>query len=76
MPAHLHPGDVDFLPTENLADDAHNAWPVSVAEEDHVVRRGDLGVQSVDLDQVLELAQSRQRATHGDQLPIQGAVPR
>src|SRR5450755_420616 len=33
VPADLHPGDIDLMAAENLADDADHAGPVGVAEE-------------------------------------------
>src|SRR5215469_2929822 len=80
-----HPGeagpdgasDVDLLATEHLADGPDDAWTVGVPEEDHVVRRRQFGVQAVDLDEVLGVAESRQGAADRHQLTVRrGATHR
>ena len=59
VPADLHPGDVDLLAAQDLADGADDAGPVGVAEEHHVLGGRDLHVEPVDLDQFARPAAAR-----------------
>src|SRR5215469_1021325 len=68
--ADLHAADVDLVAAEDLADCAHDPWPVDVAEEDHVLGRRDLRVEAVDLDEALREPQAGQCAAHRDQLAV------
>ena len=82
--ADLHAGDVDVGLAEDAPDGADDAGPVLVAEDRHVLGEDDLDVEAVDLDELLDVAGTRERArqrdlaavghgaAHGDQVAIVG----
>src|SRR5690625_5182738 len=70
LPADLHPADVHTGVAQHAAQNADHAGLVLVPEEHHVVARMHLDLVTEDVDELLHLAGSDERAGHGHDPPI------